>query len=90
MRPPESVRRDRDDLTYPVRVRFRVPSHDPGPMLERVQSWLRAELGARAVAHLVTGGDGPVLEAHFLDLGEAAQFQDAFPALELSAAQLGG
>lgn len=75
----------RDDLAFPVRVKVRVPREGLGPLLDRMQVWLRENVGAFDHACHSQPGLACDTAACYCRAAEVAlQFWRAFSAVQLA------
>lgn len=74
-----------DDAAFPVRLKVAVPRFGFGGMLDRIQAWLYAEIGAADCAWHPAPSYGvrDAVGFHFRSLTEAQRFVEAFPELEI-------
>lgn len=74
-----------DDLAFPVRLKFRIPSCGLGLALDRAYSWLNSEVGAGHFAHHAdTTIGGSATAFYFRCPSKAQAFVEAFPELVLA------
>lgn len=76
-----------DDLAYPIRVRFIVPSGGLGMLSRNLDDWLREELGRRRYAKHSSSGiyvHAQQVAIYFRTVEDARRCVDAFPELELA------
>lgn len=75
----------RDELAFPVRLKFRVPENGLGATLDRMMVWLRANVPAVDFAcHSAPGLACSTAAFYFRNLETAQAFMGAFPAAELA------
>lgn len=75
-----------DDDAFPVRVRIHIPDGGFGQSMDAIQAWLDKNLTATGYAWHGGGRQGllSITAFYFRSAQSAAQFMDAFPALELA------
>lgn len=74
-----------DDLAFPVRLKIAVPAYGLGGDLDRINIWLRENLGAGNYAEGSTATIGGSAQAiYFIDPAHAVRFCEAFPHLPLA------
>lgn len=74
-----------DDLAFPVRVKFVVPSGGLGGVSDRLHVWLQEELGGREYAvHSAQSIGCQAIGIHFRTSEAAQRFIGAFPELQLA------
>lgn len=77
--------RQRDELAFPVRVKFLVPAMGLGSELNRALDWLKAELPAGGFACRSSPGIGcDTMAVYFRDTETASRFVAAHPQFELA------
>jgi hypothetical protein len=75
----------RDDLTFPVRVKIRVPADGLGKALDAMIDWLRRNVPAADYAcHSAPGLACSTAAFYFRNVDTAHAFVSAFPAAELA------
>lgn len=69
-----------DDLAFPVRVKFLIPSNGLGARINDIRIWLRDEIGTGRYAwHSAQAIAGEAVAVYFLNLADAQRFADTFP-----------
>lgn len=75
----------RDDLAFPLRVKVRVPREGLGPLLDRMQAWLRENVGVFDHAcHSQPGLACDTVAFYFRNPEKALAFVRAFPEAKLA------
>lgn len=75
----------RDELTFPVRLKIKVPDRGLGRLLDQMVEWLRENLAAGYYAcHSAPGVAGSTAAFYFRDVEAALAFVRAFPEAELA------
>lgn len=70
----------RDELTFPVRLKIKVPDRGLGRLLDQMVEWLRENLAAGHYAcHSAPSVGGSAAAFYFRDVDAALAFVQAFP-----------